>query len=213
MNCIQQYSPHRVARQLGFDQDIPGTVPRASSGWEKAWETYNIDAEGPAFIFPYHKPCVTVQYAKWWKPYSSACDSAIANAAKMTEGHDFVSPAKRKMEGVLAENSGKKLRLPVSTATRCRPPNIPAGINVYPSQSSGSNAAIRRAAAAPAPDVADDHPLDHISLPERLNSIIKMSKQPNTECLVISDDDEPESEYPMEHSAGASRKKSGMRIC
>ena len=56
MNCIQQYSPHRVARQLGFDQDIPGTVPCASSGWEKAWETYNIDAESSAFIFPNHKP-------------------------------------------------------------------------------------------------------------------------------------------------------------
>jgi hypothetical protein len=207
MNCIQQYSPHRVARQLGFDQDIPGTVPCASSGWEKAWETYNIDAESSAFIFPNHKPGVTVRYAKWWKPYSSACSSAIANAAKMKEGHDFVSPVKRKMEGVLAGNSGKKLRVRVATATQGRPPNIPAGINVYPSQSSGSHAAIRRATAAPglvlracpphlrframsatgmpqpAPDAADD-PLDHISLSERLNYITKMPKQSKTECLV-----------------------------
>ena len=130
MNCIQQYSPHRVARQLGFDQDIPGTVPCASSGWEKAWETYNIEAESSAFIFPNHKPSVTVQYAKWWEPYSSACDSAIANAAEMKEGHDFVSPPKRKMEGVLAGNSGKKLRLPVATATRGRPPNRPEGTHL-----------------------------------------------------------------------------------
>jgi hypothetical protein len=77
-------------------------------------ETYNIDAESSAFIFPNHKPGVTVQYAKWWEPYSSACDSAIANAAEMKEGYDFVSPAKRKMEGVLAGNSGKKLRRPVA---------------------------------------------------------------------------------------------------
>jgi hypothetical protein len=207
MNCIQQYSPHRVARQLGFDQDIPGTVPCASLGWEKAWETYNIEAKSSAFIFPNHKPGVTVQYAKWWKPYSSACSSAIANAKKMKEGHDFVSPVKRKMEGVLAGNSAKKLRLRVATATQGRPPKISAEINVYPSQSSGNHAAIRRAAAAPglvlracpphlrframsatgmpqpAPDAADD-PLDHISLSERLNYITKMPKQPNTECLV-----------------------------
>ncbi|CAD6255612.1 unnamed protein product [Miscanthus lutarioriparius] len=127
----EKYSPHRVARQLGLDQDIPGSVPHASSGWEKAWETYNIDqAESSAFIFPNHKPSVTVQYAKWWEPYSSACDSAIANAAEMKEGHDFVSPPKRKMEGVLAGNSGKKLRLPVATATRGRPPNIPEGTHL-----------------------------------------------------------------------------------
>ena len=62
--------------------------------------------ESSAFIFPNHKPDVTVQYAKWWEPYSSACDSAIANAAEMKDGHDFVSPPKRKMEGVLAGKSG-----------------------------------------------------------------------------------------------------------
>lgn len=213
MNCIEQYNPHRVARQLGFDQDIPGTVPRASSGWEKAWETYNIEAKSSAFIFPNHKPGVTVQYAKWWKPYSSACGSAVANAAKIKEGHDLVSPVKRKMEGVLAGNSGKKVRLRVATATLGCPPNIPAGINVYPSQSSGSHAATRRAAAAPGlvlracpphlrfkavsptgmpqplRDAAYD-PLDHVSLSERLDGITKMPKQHNTECLVKDSEQE-----------------------
>uniref|UniRef100_A0ACD5XY85 Uncharacterized protein n=1 Tax=Avena sativa TaxID=4498 RepID=A0ACD5XY85_AVESA len=31
MGCIEQYCPHRVARQLGFDQDVPRTVARANS--------------------------------------------------------------------------------------------------------------------------------------------------------------------------------------
>jgi hypothetical protein len=35
----------------------------------------------------------------------------------MKEGHDFVSPPKRKTEVVLAGNSGKKLCLPMAMAT------------------------------------------------------------------------------------------------
>ncbi|CAN6323441.1 unnamed protein product [Urochloa humidicola] len=205
MNCVELYSPHRVARQLGFDQDIPGEVSCGSSDWEKAWNTYNIEAESSMFIVPNHKPGVSVQYAQWWKPYSSACGSAIVNAAKMKEHRAFVNRVKRKMDKVPAANSGKKLH--VDTATRSRPPHILAGTNVYPSHSSATHSAIRRAAAAPglvlrscpphlrframpatassgmprpAPDVSDD-PLDHIPLSERLNSICK---QQITEGLV-----------------------------
>nr|CAB3499106.1 unnamed protein product [Digitaria exilis] len=43
MESIEQHSPHRVARQLGFDQDVPGMITRLNTdSWEKAWETYNI---------------------------------------------------------------------------------------------------------------------------------------------------------------------------
>ncbi|CAN6292874.1 unnamed protein product [Urochloa humidicola] len=208
MNCIELYNPHRVARQLGFDQDIAGMVSCASSDWEKAWNTYNIEAESSVFIVPNHKPGVTVQYAQWWKPYSSACDSSIVNAAKMKEHSAFVNRVKRKMDGVPAANSGKKLR--VDTATRGQPPHILVGANIYPSHSSATHSAVRRAAAAPglvlrscpphlrframpataasglpqpAPDASDDL-LDHIPLSERLNSITKMRKQQTTEGLV-----------------------------
>ncbi|CAL4925971.1 unnamed protein product [Urochloa decumbens] len=208
MSCIELYSPHRVARQLGFDQDIPGMVSCASSDWEKAWDAYNTEAESSAFIIPNHKPGVTVQYAQWWKPYSSACGSAIVNSAKVKEHSAFVNRVKRKMYGVPAANSGKKLR--VDTATRGQPPHILAGANIYPSHSSATHSAIRRAAAVPglvlrscpphlrframpataasgmpqpAPD-AFDNPLDHIPLSERLNSITKKRKQQITEGLV-----------------------------
>ncbi|KAF8682021.1 hypothetical protein HU200_045479 [Digitaria exilis] len=163
MNCIELYSPHRVARQLGFDQDIPGIIPCANSDWEKQWDTYNIDAESSVFIVPNHKPGVTVQYARWWKPYSSACGPAIANASKMKEQHAFVSSVKRKkrkMVGIPASNSGKKLR--VDTAT-----GMPQ----------------------PMPDASND-PLDDIPLSERLDGIIKMRKKQITECLVKGGDQE-----------------------
>ncbi|XP_034571401.1 uncharacterized protein [Setaria viridis] len=214
MNCIVLYRPHRVARQLGFDQDIPGMISFANSDWERAWDTYNIEAESSEFIVPIHKPGVTVQYARWWKPYSSACGTAVANAAQMKEICAFVSPVKRKMEGVPAANSGKRLR--VDTANRGWPPHILAGTNVYPSHSSASQAAIRRAVAAPglvlracpphlrframpptaatrmaqtAPDASNDQ-LDHVPLSERLNSITKMPKQHSVEGLVKGGDQE-----------------------
>ncbi|OEL14602.1 hypothetical protein BAE44_0024379 [Dichanthelium oligosanthes] len=43
--CIEKYRPQRVARQLGFDQDVPGNVVRVNSRWEKAWESYNVEAK------------------------------------------------------------------------------------------------------------------------------------------------------------------------
>uniref|UniRef100_A0A0A9EJM8 Aminotransferase-like plant mobile domain-containing protein n=1 Tax=Arundo donax TaxID=35708 RepID=A0A0A9EJM8_ARUDO len=157
MDCIEKYRPHRVARQLGFDQDVPGTVARVNSKWKKAWDTYNIEAESSAFIVPIHKPGVTVEYVQWWEPYSLACASVVANAAKMKRLRIYVSPMKRKIEGLPAANSSKKLH--VDTATR-----MPQ----------------------PAPDVAED-PLDDIPLVERLNRIIKMMpKQQKTDCLVKS---------------------------
>uniref|UniRef100_A0A0D9WWG3 Aminotransferase-like plant mobile domain-containing protein n=1 Tax=Leersia perrieri TaxID=77586 RepID=A0A0D9WWG3_9ORYZ len=35
LGCFEQYLPHRVVRQLGFDQDMPGFVAHAnSSAWD-----------------------------------------------------------------------------------------------------------------------------------------------------------------------------------
>uniref|UniRef100_A0A0E0ML31 Aminotransferase-like plant mobile domain-containing protein n=1 Tax=Oryza punctata TaxID=4537 RepID=A0A0E0ML31_ORYPU len=42
--CIEQYLPHRVARQLGFDQDVPGIVPRVSSNSRVGWATYKMES-------------------------------------------------------------------------------------------------------------------------------------------------------------------------
>ncbi|KAL6637606.1 hypothetical protein ACP70R_025178 [Stipagrostis hirtigluma subsp. patula] len=89
MNCIEKYRPHRVARQLGFDQDVPGGVPRQNSKCQKAWGSYNIEATNFAFIVPNGKPGVTAEYAQWWQSYSSACATAVANAAKMKRLHDW----------------------------------------------------------------------------------------------------------------------------
>ncbi|XP_025791614.1 uncharacterized protein LOC112872777 [Panicum hallii] len=68
MDSVEQHRPHRVARQLGFDQDVPRIVTRLNSdSWEKAWETYDIGAGCYAFAVPSDKPGVTDEYAQWWK--------------------------------------------------------------------------------------------------------------------------------------------------
>lgn len=77
-DVVEQYNPHRVARQLGFDQDVPGTVTRLNTNlWERAWETYATGAEDYAFAIPSDEPGVTDEYAQWWKPYSVACAIAV----------------------------------------------------------------------------------------------------------------------------------------
>ena len=80
MGCIEQYCPHRVARQLGFDQDVPRTVARAKSSRKTAWETYKMQPENFTFFIPQCDPGVTVAYSEWWKPYSSGIAVAVANA-------------------------------------------------------------------------------------------------------------------------------------
>ncbi|XP_047047470.1 uncharacterized protein LOC124652498 [Lolium rigidum] len=92
MRCIEQYNPHRVARQLGFDQDVPGSVARVNSNWEIAWGTYMMEPRKFAFIVPQYMLGVTIDYAQWWEPYSSACATAVANSAKLKKFRALVIP-------------------------------------------------------------------------------------------------------------------------
>ncbi|CAN6292875.1 unnamed protein product [Urochloa humidicola] len=181
MKCIEKYRPHRVARQLGFDQDVPGIVVRVNSGWEKAWDSYNTEAKNLAFIVPNHKPGVTAKYARWWEPYSSACATAVANAVNAKRLYVLVNPAKRKMEGLLSADSSKRIHV-----------DTPIGIH------------------QPAPDASEDLE-DEIPLVEKLNRIIRMMpKQHNSECLVKGSEQELIAESsnslrPISATVGAKR--------
>ncbi|KAM0832672.1 hypothetical protein ACQ4PT_064750 [Festuca glaucescens] len=108
MRCIEQYNPHRVARQLGFDQDVPGSVARVDSNWEIAWGTYMMEAKNFAFIVPQYVLAVTIEYAKWWEPYSLACATAVANSAKLKEFRALVNPRGENMDVLHDENASKE---------------------------------------------------------------------------------------------------------
>ncbi|CAI9088443.1 OLC1v1022770C1 [Oldenlandia corymbosa var. corymbosa] len=71
-NFIEQYLPHRVAMQFGFDQDVPGLVPRVNSSQILAWENYNrkiVDGRlyVPSRLF---ESDVTTRYLEWWKNWN-----------------------------------------------------------------------------------------------------------------------------------------------
>jgi len=68
LDCVEQYLPHRVARQFGLDQDIPSIVPRSSSSREVAWGTLDICAKNLKFYVPsrHFESDVTLQYSIWW---------------------------------------------------------------------------------------------------------------------------------------------------
>jgi hypothetical protein len=69
-DSIEQYLPHRVAMQFGFDQDVPGYVSRFSETNAIAWENYcRPFSDTSLYYFPsrFFKAGVTTCYAKWWK--------------------------------------------------------------------------------------------------------------------------------------------------
>ncbi|XP_066357765.1 uncharacterized protein [Miscanthus floridulus] len=82
MDCIEQYLPHRVARQFGLDQDVPGDVHRANQDWAIAWQTYQLEGKNVAFFIPQSEPGITAWYAQWWRQQllPSHIDAAASSA-------------------------------------------------------------------------------------------------------------------------------------
>uniref|UniRef100_A0A0D9Z9M1 Aminotransferase-like plant mobile domain-containing protein n=1 Tax=Oryza glumipatula TaxID=40148 RepID=A0A0D9Z9M1_9ORYZ len=114
MGCIEQYNPHRVARQFGFDQDVPGTIARANSNWKVAWRTYTFGYRKFALVVPHYKLGVTLEYARWWEPYSLACSTDVSNYANTREPHSLFIPMKRNTEELSGANSCKKQHVDTS---------------------------------------------------------------------------------------------------
>lgn len=92
--CIEQYLPHRVTRQFGLDQDVPGDFHRADQDWAIAWQTYQLEGKNVAFFIPHSAPGVTARYAKWWRQQllPSHIDAAAASAPVVCK------PSKRKVK-------------------------------------------------------------------------------------------------------------------
>jgi len=65
---IEQYLPHRVAMQFGFDQDVPGHVSRLNETKAAAWKNYSRPLSDTSLYFPskFFEAGITTSYAKWW---------------------------------------------------------------------------------------------------------------------------------------------------
>ncbi|RLN18846.1 hypothetical protein C2845_PM02G08830 [Panicum miliaceum] len=169
MSGIEQYCPHRVARQLGFDQDVPGAVARADSDQFAAWANYKIGPANPkvSFIVPSKEPTVTAEYEQWWEPCSRACAAAVAEAARM------------KVDGPMqiAENA-KKDELPGWVRSGAKRTASRKGKKV--SQGSSGAAAILMNAA--------DEPRSSVAGKERSKSVQQQSKEDAPQPVTMPDE-------------------------
>ncbi|KAK1283644.1 hypothetical protein QJS10_CPB21g00912 [Acorus calamus] len=72
LDCIEQYLPHRVARQFGFDQCLPAQVPRANADWESAWASYDVEvtarerARARGLVRGPFETGMSAEYHGWW---------------------------------------------------------------------------------------------------------------------------------------------------
>ncbi|CAI0436455.1 unnamed protein product [Linum tenue] len=72
MDTVEQYYPHRVAMQFGFDQGIPGCVGESNKTTDcsdDAWGDYSRDLDGVSLYVPSRlfEADVTTLYHQWWK--------------------------------------------------------------------------------------------------------------------------------------------------
>ncbi|GMH25512.1 hypothetical protein Nepgr_027355 [Nepenthes gracilis] len=86
VDCIENYNPHRVAMQFGFDQDIPDHVLRSDrSTPEDAWKKFASAVKHEFLFFPsrLYEPVVTVRYLKWQKQSELAPPAAFKNVQRV----------------------------------------------------------------------------------------------------------------------------------
>ncbi|RLN00989.1 uncharacterized protein C2845_PM06G19640 [Panicum miliaceum] len=124
MDCIEQYLPHRVARQFGLDQDVPMDVRRANQDWVVAWKTYELEGKNVSLFIPQSEPGVTARYAQWWRQQLPPSDlhagaPSISVESKISKRKVKKTPAameaeaekERRMKKARVSPSDKKRRL------------------------------------------------------------------------------------------------------
>lgn len=86
-HCIEQYLPHRVARQFGMDQDLPGNVVRFNETPIIAWKTYNKPISFEKLYIPsrFFNPDVTLRYFNWWNGSKSDCQDEVKSVKRQRQ--------------------------------------------------------------------------------------------------------------------------------
>ncbi|KAL1819365.1 hypothetical protein ACET3Z_014234 [Daucus carota] len=69
LDNIEQYLPHRVAMQFGFDQDVPPHVLRSNECPKTAWRSYNRSFKGTKIYIPprFYESDYSSRYVVWWR--------------------------------------------------------------------------------------------------------------------------------------------------
>ncbi|XP_021663570.2 uncharacterized protein LOC110652309 [Hevea brasiliensis] len=82
IGCIERYLPHRVARQFGFDQDIPCDIAKSNGIPELAWINYIRPFSVTKLLVPspFFVPDFTIKYLRWWKQSGLDSHDLLKNA-------------------------------------------------------------------------------------------------------------------------------------
>ncbi|XP_024018610.1 uncharacterized protein LOC112090774 [Morus notabilis] len=76
---VEKYLPHRVARQFGMGQDLPGSVSWYNQTHFVAWKSYNkpMNFEKLYIQSRFFSPGVTYRYFEWWNRWKSGGQDAV----------------------------------------------------------------------------------------------------------------------------------------
>ncbi|KAL5548313.1 hypothetical protein UlMin_003544 [Ulmus minor] len=92
LDSVEEYLPHRVARQFGFDQDVPGCLVQSDRSPKVAWEDYSKPFGCEKLYIPsrHFEGEVTIKYLKWRK--SPLLDSIELSTAASQQVEKFKMP-------------------------------------------------------------------------------------------------------------------------
>ncbi|WCJ32890.1 Aminotransferase-like plant mobile domain family protein [Euphorbia peplus] len=119
LNCRERYLPHRVARQLGFDQDVPGLIGQSS------WICYFRPVGYVKCFIPSRlsENDVTTRYLEWWNTLEfqeKKKAAASLNRRKQDDGDCCITlknskpPPQSSEKVVVQDSSGEEDNLTIS---------------------------------------------------------------------------------------------------
>ncbi|KAL6970728.1 hypothetical protein U1Q18_030420 [Sarracenia purpurea var. burkii] len=93
-DCIELYLPNRVARQFGFDQDVPGIVARYNTTPRIAWESYTRPVRDAKLYIPprLFEPSVTTRYSEWWQQLNNDRLDSVKKENNSEKAGGYKSP-------------------------------------------------------------------------------------------------------------------------
>ena len=108
---IEQYLPHRVAMQFGYDQDVPPRVVLPNQSPETAWRSYRRRIRGTKLYIPprLFESDVSSRYMVWWKSFMSVNEETPGCDEEISE--DEIPIAQLMSQSRKTKNSGKRFNL------------------------------------------------------------------------------------------------------
>ncbi|XP_021758871.1 uncharacterized protein LOC110723805 [Chenopodium quinoa] len=198
LNCVEQYLPHRVSMQFGFDQDIPCVFPRVSDSLNLAWNDYNRPVGDVKLYIPSRlfESDVTMSYLEWWKDLKDVKDHVYSvkrekDAETTTKPISLSVPPgfSPKSEGVAMSDCFDQLE-PCSKRSRVTPWCPQTVIEISESESSGFSLSLSSHSKGMKSDEEPDD--DHLTLTE-LFGVQSTQKESRRETLSVNRQESPQS--------------------